>query len=183
MGNVTQFERTAAAPIGKWATASIKPGKLSSNFDTVMQEVKPLFTDWLKAETTFTKNTKTVAGMVRKAWQMYQKQEDHQGRIGLARLFDPSIPEGKTARELQSNPTYNRMNYLIDQVGKPKAEAAERVPVKAKREKMRRMISKFHKQYARKTITLADVDELVAALLAQIWTEDGVQEVIDDAAA
>lgn len=168
-----------------FVSESIKPLRLSSNFEAALQEVKPLFKNWLEADSTFTKNTKTVAKAVRAAWQLYQKQEGHQGRIGFARLFDPSIPEGKTARELWENKTFNRMNYLIDKVGRvvPEGEAAERVPVKEKRVKMRRLINRFDKKHAKGTIKLEDVHELIKSLLAQIWPEEGVQEVIERATA
>lgn len=177
--NTVNFEARATT---QWVSGEIKRLRIGGDLSAAIEGVKPLFFNWLKADTVFEKNTVTLAKAMRKAWELYQKQENHGGRVGLVRLLDASIPEGKTARDLFSNPTFNRMNYLIDKVGRKPADSSDRIPVAQKRKRMSKAIATFHKQFARKQITLADVDTLVATLLAEIWPENGVAEVIELAA-
>jgi hypothetical protein len=68
---------------------------------------------------------------------------------------------------------------LIDQVGKPESQrATPTVSVKEKRAKMRADYVSFRRRFAKKPISIGDVDELLKHILTEIWTEDAVQEVI-----
>lgn len=146
--------------------------------ETLLAKVKPQFTEWLEADRSFQKNTMTVAMQVRKAWDLY-REGDNEGRVGFARFFDPSIPEDAKTRDLANNATYNRLNYLIDQVAKERREpATPRETVEEKRKRMHRDYLSFRRRFARKPITLADVDELLKTVLAEIWTEEAIKDVL-----
>lgn len=149
----------------------------NSKLDNLLAKVRPAFTSWLETDRAFQKDTATVAMQVRKAWELY-KEGENATRAGFARLFDSRIAEDVKTRDLADNATYNRLNYLIDQVGREGRAETPREPVTEKRKRIQHEWMRFRKSHAKKPIELSEVETLLAHVLAQIWNEEAVKEVI-----
>lgn len=176
--NVSQFK---ASNLGVFVDGDIHAGKLPNRLDALIAKVKPMFVEWLRADKTWERNTSVVATAVHKAWVAFGK-DGGASRVEFARLFDESIAEGTKTRELASNATYNRLNYLIDKVGKPRTQdedaETERVTLAEKRTKMKNDFVSFKRRFAHKAIAIADVETLIAKMLGVIWTDEAIGEVV-----
>lgn len=177
--NVHTFERSNN--LARWITNDVRVPRVNGGkLDTIIAKVKPIFAEWLKADHAWERNTLQVGMAIRIAWNAYAKESDA-GRVGFARLFDDRIPEDAKTRDLADNTTYNRLNYLIDKIGKPKEESdpeEPRVTVSEKRAKMQADYLSFKRRFAKKPIAMSDVEKLIAGMLAEIWNEEAVKEVL-----
>ena len=155
--------------------------RLPQKFEAAMAQAKPMFASWLKAETAFIQNTEVVARTIRHAFDLYSKSHTG-GRVGFARLFDATIPEEAKTRDLGDNRTYNRLNYLIDKVGKPAPEvdpdAPPRMSVTDRRAAMHAAWLSWRRKHATKPIPISEVESLLRNLLAELWTEEAADEVL-----
>jgi hypothetical protein len=124
---------------------------------------------------------------VKRAFDLYLKDEANTGRVGFARLFDPRIPADAKSRDVENNRTYNKLNYLIDKVYKRAhadegAEDAEvtkiRLSIEERRHKIQTDWIRFKKSYKSRTITVDAVEALLTTVLAELWPEKKVKDVL-----
>lgn len=166
-----------------WTKAKVKAPRLPHNFEAALNKVRPMVYGWMKAEALFESNTKAVATAVYQAYELYKKESGTGTRVDFARHFDTTIPADAKTRDVEDNPTYNKLNYLIDKIGKPAANPpadpeTPRLTVEEKRKAMRADWMSFRRRFANKPIELDAVSELLANILKEIWTEEAVKEVV-----
>lgn len=169
--------------LSAWTAKGIRMPRLPNSFTGIMSKVRPLFASWMKADMAFEKNTKVVGIAVREAYDLYMKENPNGTRVAFARHFDETIAEDAKTRDLADNATYNRLNYMIDKVGKPQEEGDDetentRVPVAEKRKHMHADWVSFRRRFKAKTIVIGDVEKLLTEVLTEIWTEEAVKEVL-----
>lgn len=180
----------AAKDVRNWVAVEMTTAKLPVKLEAAVAAVKPLFQQWLAAERMFAVNTLALAAEIQSCYAAFQaKAGEGASRVAFARLFDSSIvPEAKT-RDLSDNRTYNRLNYLIDKVGKPQQaqigdggdadSGASRETVTEKRQRMQRDWAQFKRKYGRKpAVPLVEVEALVKTLLTELWAEEVVVEEV-----
>lgn len=104
------------APHDKFTAVEIQISRLPKNFEEVLTKVRPVFNEWILAEATFEHNTLAVAKAMRKAWEVYKAGEPTGTKVTFASHFDATIPAGATVRDVVTNATYNRIQYLLHKV-------------------------------------------------------------------
>lgn len=155
--------------------------KLPKTLDEVIRQVKPLFTEWMLAEATFEHNTLEVAKAVSRAWEIYKGAEPAGTKIGFARLLDTTIPEDAKTRDLGDNPTYNRIQYLLNKVGTTgeRPEAPDREERLKKRQRaLRGEWRRWVKSARLGAAELNSVRGLVVSLLGQFMPAENVKRAI-----
>lgn len=160
-------------------TFAVRPGRLPNKLPALLDKVRPMFNEWLAADNTFQKSTAVVAAAVRKAFDLYSESSDA-GRVGFARLFDATIPEDAKSRDLASNATYNRLNYLVDKIGKTSSNPhGPRPTVTERRQKVQKDWTEFRKKHDKqRKVDMREVEQLVVRILAELWPEEKVKELI-----
>lgn len=165
----------------KFTAEELHLPKLPRTLDEVIRQVKPLFTEWMLAEGTFEHNTLEVAKAVTRAWEIYKGAEPAGTKIGFARLFDATIAEDAKGRDLGNNPTYNRIQYLLNKVGMTgeRPEPADRGDRLRKRQRaVRGEWRRFVKETRLGAAELTAVRGLVVSLLVQFMPEEKVRRAI-----
>lgn len=153
----------------KFTASELRIPRLSKNLTDVINQVKPLFNEWMLADGTFEHNTIEVAKAIGKAWDLFKAAEPQGTKAGFARFFDATIPEDAKVRDLASNAAYNRILYLLHKV----APAGDKDPSMSLQERtnkrvryIRREWRRFRKQQYGEA-ELKNIHALVASILAQ----------------
>lgn len=164
-----------------FASRPVAVGRLPHSFAGIIEKVKPLFAGWLDASGVFEKNTIAVGAAIKQTYALFMKEFPEGTRVGFARYFDTSIAEDARTRDLKSNAVYNRLNYLLDKVGREASEgeaSEERETITAKRERMRSDLERFRRKFRGKALTFKDVEVILRAVLGELWKPEAVDEVL-----
>src|SRR4051812_12656932 len=84
-----------------FASHDIRVPRLAHKLNDAIEQVKPFFTEWMKASNVFKKNTEEVAHAIDRAFKIYNSSVDEPTRVGFARLFDETIPADAKSRDVE----------------------------------------------------------------------------------
>lgn len=152
--------------------------KLPKDFAHALEQVKPIFAEWTLAEETFEKNTVEVAKAVSRAFDLYKAENEDATKVSFARFFDSSISEDATMRDVASNPTYNRIRYLLNKVA-TRTESAE--PAETRAQRQERRAKQFHRAWTRLLkagVTQDGARKFAETVLIEFFSKEDVQEIL-----
>lgn len=156
--------------------------RISKNLDDAIRQVRPIFLEWIKVDSAFEHNTIEVAKAVSRAWDVFRASEPSGTKAEFARYFDAKIPEGARARDVVSNATFNRIQYLLHKVipawdgQTPVLSAAERS--KRRERELRHDWKVFAKEWESKKMTLQDIRDAVAKMLSVVLPDAVIERAL-----
>lgn len=184
-GHVIDFKNLDRARLNLSAE-EIKVPKISRTLDEAVAQVKPLFEKWVAADQVFAHNTNQVAKAVAGAWSIFKAADEAPTKVKFARFFDSSIAEDAKVRDVVSNVTFNRIQYLLHKVAPAGDSVAQPVSardrLKAREKGLRKEWRSFVKTWKESNLELEDVKLALHKMLAIVMPESAVDRVLDGTA-
>lgn len=169
-------------PHENFAAIELHAPKVARNLDEAVKQVRPLFMEWIAADTLFEKNTLEVAKAIARVWNIYNASEEKTSRVGFARLFDTKIPDGAKTRDVENNATYNKLNYLLYKVLPAGEGAAPAISAKQRAETRQRALRAdwraFEKYWdGNKEVSLDYVKAAVSKMIARFVPAKQIEKI------